>query len=250
MQKPFEGDNVVENSVKGANIKFYIADAKDTIQRHHFKGEFYEQEELELISKYFRPSGSFLDIGANVGNHSIFASKILNASRLILVEPNPVALAILDRNLALNDLDGETTLVHRCALSDHKGVGRMIPRYQHNLGATQVAPLPVSNAETGDSIIPYMSGDDIILGERIDFIKIDVEGQAVEVLRGLHQTIADNRPPIFVEIDDHVLPDFESWLATNRYAIVERYVRYKTQTNFMIIPDDRSTALQTGDGLQ
>ena len=236
-----EHDQVVEAEVDGITIRFFIDDPIDTIQRRHLKGEFYEREELEIISRHFRPTGVFLDVGANVGNHAVFAAKILKASRLILVEPNPKALAILVRNLALNGIDGDTTVVHRYALSDHSGFGRIVPRYRHNLGAAQVFRLTDDNSEAGNAVVLYVTGDEITLDESIDFVKIDVEGQAVEVLRGLQRTIAANRPPIFIEIDDAILPDFESWLAESRYAIVDRFVRYATQANYMILPAERLT---------
>jgi Met-10+ like-protein len=57
------------------------------------KGVFYEREELEIIATHFK-GGTFVDIGANVGNHSIFAAKFLGASKVIAFEPNPTAYVI------------------------------------------------------------------------------------------------------------------------------------------------------------
>lgn len=232
-------EHVINAEIAGVHFKFFIADAIDTIQCHHRLGKFYESEELELISRHFRPGGSFLDVGANVGNHSIFASKLLNASRLILVEPNPEALTILFRNLALNGLDGQTTVVHQCAFSDQEGFGHIVPAQRHNLGAAQVRRLTEFKRDAGSSVIRCVRGDDIISHEPVDFLKIDVEGHAIHVLRGLNRTIAVNRPPIFVEIDDADLLDFEGWLVERRYTIVDRFVRYATQANFIILPAER-----------
>src|SRR5688500_7711411 len=58
-----------------AGVKFFVANEGDHIQRFHLQGRFYEAEELELIGRYFR-NGVFVDIGANVGNHSLYAALI------------------------------------------------------------------------------------------------------------------------------------------------------------------------------
>ena len=72
---------LVSTSKYGCTLHFFIGNRRDLVQSHHFIGEFYEAEELECIRKYFPANGIFVDIGANVGNHTIFAAKILNAKK-------------------------------------------------------------------------------------------------------------------------------------------------------------------------
>jgi hypothetical protein len=52
-----------------------VRNRRDLVQAHHFSGEFYEAEELQIIQKYFKAGGIFVNIGANVGNHTVFAQK-------------------------------------------------------------------------------------------------------------------------------------------------------------------------------
>jgi len=59
----------------GRDIRFFVVDPEDTIQAVHLSGDFYEREELEIIEQFWRPDGVFVDIGANVGNHTIFVEK-------------------------------------------------------------------------------------------------------------------------------------------------------------------------------
>jgi FkbM family methyltransferase len=61
----------------------------------------YKQEELEIIKHTFR-TGVLLDVGANVGNHIWFAAMYLGASRVISVEPNPMAYRVLRANVGLD----------------------------------------------------------------------------------------------------------------------------------------------------
>src|SRR6185437_10355213 len=85
----------------GRTIRFFVTNKNDAIMHHHYAGEFYEAEELEMISRHFA-GGIFVDIGSNVGNHAIYAAGLMGASRVILFEPNPSAIAILRINLLLN----------------------------------------------------------------------------------------------------------------------------------------------------
>lgn len=235
MSSVSEGE-VVQVSVSGVSTKFFVNDRHDTIQRDHLAGRFYEMEELGLIAKRFPPGGVFLDIGANIGNHSLYACKFLDAALLIAVEPNPAALTILEKNFALNGIDEEMCVIHRVALSDEPGIVRVVPRYKHDLGATQVLPYDSHEVQTADELVNCTTGDDLLGEEPIDFIKIDVEGLALSVLNGLQHVIHLNRPAMFIELDDADYPRFETWLEKNRYVIDGRYVRYETRTNYLVMP--------------
>ena len=64
-------------SHEGKDVLFTVTSEKDLIQTHHRLGHFYEPEELEIISNHFVKGTVFLDIGANVGNHSIYTALFL-----------------------------------------------------------------------------------------------------------------------------------------------------------------------------
>ena len=69
----------------GPDVQFLVRSQSDYIQSHFLTGHFYSEPELKLIQQHYR-GGVFLDVGANVGNHSLFAAKVLNAPRVIAVE--------------------------------------------------------------------------------------------------------------------------------------------------------------------
>ena len=64
----------------GQRMRFAIHDPDDLIQAVHAAGRFYEMEELELIRGVFPRGGTFLDIGANVGNHENGGAKLGHGS--------------------------------------------------------------------------------------------------------------------------------------------------------------------------
>jgi len=66
---------VIEASVTGRSIRFFVVIPADFIKSRHFGGEFYEVAELTLISRFISEETSYLDVGANVGNHFIWLNR-------------------------------------------------------------------------------------------------------------------------------------------------------------------------------
>lgn len=221
---------VVRANVHGKVVMFLVTQMRDRIQRrHHMQGEFYEPEELEIIKRHFTFGGTFLDVGANVGNHSIFAAKFLHAARVIPLEVNPVAYQTLIANVMLNGLDDIVDLSRLgIGVSDTASETGSITFGDHNIGAGRVS------TEGGE--LRLLPGDEIVGDTPVDFIKIDVEGMEMTVLAGLHDTIVRNRPRMFIEVDNENQEAFLAWVERNGFKIADRYQRYKANENFMLVP--------------
>lgn len=228
VRQDFEDSPISTFDVEGKTLSFLIADPADLIQQYHARGYLYEIEELEIIGRHFR-GGVFVDIGANVGNHLVYALKILNASNVIAFEPNPTANAVLRVNIALNDL-GNRTVVHAIGLSSSEGCANVEFQQVHNLGSARLA--------TGSGNLILKRGDTLLDGP-VNFIKIDTEGMEMEVLAGLHNTIMNYQPTLFVEVEDIHLPAFEQFLAERDYSIVEQFRRYPGLANHVAEPLSR-----------
>ena len=221
---------VCSGVVAGREVFFFVVNRQDEIQRHHAYGQFYEIEELEMIAQYFPRGGVFVDIGANVGNHTIYVCHYLHPMQVIVIEPNPVAIPILKINVALNGLQRQVDLSHLgVGLSDAPGKARACVPLD-NLGGTEM-----HMTEEPDGL-PLIRGDVILLQRRIDFIKLDVEGMEMRVLTGLAGTIAKWRPPMFIEVDDNNAAAFHAWVKTYNYVAVRKHRRYQTNENHMVLP--------------
>jgi FkbM family methyltransferase len=222
---------IVRNMIWGQPVYFTVTNPKDIIQRHHLAGEFYEQEELEIIRKYCPPGAVFCDIGANIGNHSLFALKFLHIAKTILFEPNPVAIEILLSNLSLNgEMDRVVTDHLGFGLSDTPAEGlSMSVDARHNLGGGKMVA-----ADAG--ALKVIPGDQALAGETVNFIKLDVEGMEIQALAGLAKTIARCRPTIFVEVDRANRAAFQDWVTANRYLVAARFRRYRVNENFLLQP--------------
>jgi FkbM family methyltransferase len=195
------------------------------IQREHLQSRFYEPVELEIIRKFFS-GGTFMDVGANVGNHSIFAGAVLGADELVAIEPNPITFRLLCANIALNDLMPRT-LIYRVGLSHRDGSAEIEGTQPRNLGNTNLKP-----SESGS--LELRNGDRLLNGKHIDFIKIDTEGMEIDVLKGLQDTIATCRPTMFVEVDHQNGDAFRAFLRRSGYVVRDQFSRYDSITNFLV----------------
>ena len=210
-------------------ILFTIADRKDRIQACHSRGRFYEPDELKLIAQHFPQGGVFCDAGANVGNHSLYALKFLGATQVIPFEPNPTAYELFLSNMILNGvLDKVDTATLGYGLTDTRDAPNMsLAARAKNLGATQLVL-------GDDGTIPVLPGDDLLGGRKVDFLKVDVEGMELEVLRGLEKTIAATRPPIFMEVD-HINNDrLLAWAASMGYELAVEGRSFKKNRNILL----------------
>ena len=182
------------------------------ILRHY---NFYESRLLAQLQALLPigPASVVCDIGANIGNHTLYFAKVLGAGKVISVEPQPGVHATLQRNIALNDLQ-DRVVTHRVMLGEKAGVGRVAKFNPRNLGGTAF--------EVGEGEVPLTTLDALVPEEdiaRLDLIKIDVEGMQQAVLLGAEQVIATRRPPLWIEIlaKDPTSLETQGWLARFGY---------------------------------
>lgn len=223
--------HIVEFGYENRKVRFFVKNTEDIVQKRHYAGRFYELEELKMIGRFFTHGGVFLDVGANVGNHSIYALKYLGASRAIVIEPNQAAIDILSINIALNGLENQVEASHLgIGLANYVGKAKILEP-ENNLGGARLE----RDEREG---VPVCTGDALLAGVHVDFIKIDVEGLELQTLAGLANTIAENRPALFVEVDHRNSKEFGRWVDEYDYIVVDQYKRYTWSENFLILPKE------------
>jgi FkbM family methyltransferase len=220
---------VVETLLGDVSIRFFVTNPLDAIQRHHYRGAFYEEEDLKLIADHVPAGSKILDVGSNVGNHAVYFAKMLEAVEVIAIEPNPVAYAILRINVALNDATAIDLGHLGKAFGSRPTRGNIQTRFQNNLG------LGVLHEDDLGSI-EVVTGDSVVGLRDINFIKIDIEGFEMEALAGLSQTIHKNRPCIYIEVDQKNDAAFIEWRTKNRYDVCQTIKRYAHNENYMLLP--------------
>jgi len=155
------------------------------------RGEFFETRMLEYIYWHYK-GGVFVDVGAALGNHSLFFAKFCAPKFVIAVEPVPESCLRQAQVYALNRVD-KLVHVYNCAVSDKGGKGAM-ERFGGNLGQFRLVPGKSVVVETLDSIVAKEHAKPVRL------VKIDVEGHELHVLKGAARLLDEQRPALFVEI--------------------------------------------------
>ncbi|UUR08423.1 FkbM family methyltransferase [Sphingomonas glaciei] len=184
---------VEQRHLRGKDVRWLITNRNDEVQLRQLAEGFYEANELIQLAEDVGPRARVLDVGANIGNHSIFFHQHMEARSLTLVEPFARARTHLLANLALNAAEVAHIDLHAVALGARDSRGEIVEPSHFNLGMTRVA-----ETATGDIIV--RRGDDLFGEREFDLVKIDVEGSEVEVIDGLEQLLRRCRPAIYVEV--------------------------------------------------
>jgi FkbM family methyltransferase len=154
-------------------------------------GEWAEGE-IILFRRLLRPGAVVIDVGANIGTHALPLAKIVGEEGAIYAfEPQQEIFEILVSNLNANNVGN--VKAHRAAVGATDGTCR-IPQIDYssanNFGLVSVGK--------GDLEVPEIAIDSLEL-QRIDLIKVDVEGAEADVLRGATSTLMKLRPILYVE---------------------------------------------------
>ena len=165
---------------------------------------FYEVEFLTFLKTHFHIQGNILDIGSQIGNHSLFFSHYLQCDHVFAFEPYPTNIELFKQNLSKYD---KCTLFET-ALSDTPGKRTLYNSEKNNCGG-------FSLHKQGKSFEVFNEIEVVPLDHynftNITLIKIDVENHETEVLIGGKQTIKKHKPIIVLENSyyffSHIFPD-------------------------------------------
>ncbi|ENH98399.1 group 1 glycosyltransferase [Gracilibacillus halophilus YIM-C55.5] len=174
-------------------IFFSIDNPQDHIQKIiQYNKKFYELGMLEDIKSKVDDNATIIDIGANIGNHTVYFGKVCK-SRVLAFEPQIEAYSLLCENIRINNLQNKVKLFNS-ALGKEKATGSIVNQNINNTGAAEFLVHPNGN-------ISLNKLDDIIDTKlpRIAIIKIDVEGMELDVLEGAQNIIKYYKPYIYVE---------------------------------------------------
>ncbi|MFL0671078.1 MAG: FkbM family methyltransferase [Erythrobacter sp.] len=177
----------------GRNFHFVLDSEVDHIQSVLRTGEFYELEELELIAEIAGEPKRILDVGSNIGNHSIFFAHRFDADLVVPVEPNRRVLPLLRANLGLNWHPSYDLSLVGYGLSDRDGFGVSKVSTEANLGGAKLVIDTVGDVQvtSGDIAFPSIT---------FDLIKIDVEGMENLVIQGMNDLLRRSNATVFVEV--------------------------------------------------
>lgn len=164
----------------------------------------YEPRTVRAYEKLIRPGAVVFDVGANIGAHTLHFARLAGpAGRVVAFEPTDYACAKLRANLALNpDLAGRISLEQLFLVAERSVAAPAVVAASWPVTAA-AGDLNAWQARSERSTPQAMTADDFCAQagiDRIDFVKLDVDGHEYSVLQGFRATLARFRPPILIEI--------------------------------------------------
>lgn len=185
---------------KRVNIDFYGDPNTALYKSVKDKGTFYEIDLLEAIQSEDK-EGVYIDVGANIGNHSIFFSEFCKSTQVMSFEPYDVVYKILIKNT----MSYKNIITHNMALSNVNGKVNIIPGPVNRPGMSKI--ILDGNQKDVDTIDRVISDD-----SDIAVIKIDVEGHEKNVVLGGLKTIKRCKPILTIELKTNKAFDSVSYI--------------------------------------
>ena len=169
----------------------------------------YEKQELRILKDLIKEQIDpiFIDIGANIGQHSLFMAQYSN--EIHSFEPYSAVRDKLQEKIDLNSISSIT--VHPVGLGDeNKDLNFYAPAGANTGTGSFVKEADSENHELNQKL-QVVEGDDYFNLEKItnvSLIKIDVEGFEKYVLAGLKKQLAEHRPVVFMEFSEATKASF------------------------------------------
>jgi FkbM family methyltransferase len=157
------------------------------------KGQPHELGTEKAMQKLLVAGNTFVDVGANVGYYTAIASQIVGRTgRVVAIEPQPSTIRTLRINAQAQQAN--VSVVEK-AVSDTPGTARFFVR-----SAGDTSSLGTENASAEISVQTDTLDNVLSAESNVSFIKIDVEGYELSVLRGCTKTLRDRRPFVCYEL--------------------------------------------------
>lgn len=205
------------HTIKRYNGSLFMLSYRNSVDRHiAFFG--FEQAQVEfLMSRMSKGCDCFIDVGANIGLYALEAARSGFAQDIHAFEPDTRNYGQFMGNLYLNDMDRRIHL-HPLAVSDISGDLNFHLFPDTSTGRTRVArPGEAAVALTATTLDDFfnLTGKDI-------FLKIDVEGHELSVLKGGGRLLRENKCFLQVEIWPENAAQVTAFLKMQGYAQVNR----------------------------
>lgn len=209
-------------------------------------GSFREPHFEEIARLLLKRDYNCLDLGANIGSHTLLLASLCNEGRIYAFEPQSIVFQCLSLNVYLNGMVNVVPI--NLAVDSQTG---------KKVGIEEILCSP-ENINSGYSRIMdsaklnvclTVSIDDLKL-PKIEFVKMDIQGSELNALKGMPHLIAKDRPYFFFELEDKHL----SMRGTNALELLTQFVRlgyvvFRVESNYpadhLAIPIEKREYFET-----
>ncbi|MEW6769051.1 MAG: FkbM family methyltransferase [Pseudomonadota bacterium] len=184
-----------------------------------YLGNFFERDTRRALSDLTVPGSTVLDIGANIGAHTLHLARCVGPNgRVLAFEPTDYAFRKLSRNLALNPGLTQRVSLYHCFLASHDG-----DRIPQAIYSSWPLTDRASGVFAGDDVHAEHLGRamrtdaaksrsiDSVLAENgnptVHLVKLDVDGFECEILRGAQEMMSGHKPIFVMELAPYVLDE-------------------------------------------
>jgi FkbM family methyltransferase len=214
----------------------------------------FEPPTVSALRRYVKPGATALDIGANIGAHTLQLARVVGPQgRVLSFEPTAFAFAKLRRNLQLNPQIASQVTTLQCFLTREDGnplpqsvysswsLPRSAEAHEKHLG------LLMATAGARGAALDRVLAEHAI--ERVDLVKLDVDGFECDVLAGASNMIRRDRPTFVMEIMPYGLVEQGASLAQLlNFFIPFGYRLYDERTEAPLPSDPAALERLIGEG--
>lgn len=188
--------NFVTSSYDDCQTRIYVHDFPEVVSNNMRRSNnFFEIEFLDFLRKHLPAQKEIIDIGANIGNHSLFFAKFLHCEKVHSFEPVDNNFRLLQKNM---ENYRNKSICYKVGLSNQNGKLPLYNSQKENYGGFSLHSYSNGSSFLVSHSIEVRTLDSFHLNN-ISFIKIDVENHENEVLEGARATILRNKPILVVE---------------------------------------------------
>ncbi|HVN94915.1 MAG TPA: FkbM family methyltransferase [Syntrophorhabdaceae bacterium] len=193
---PVSADEVTSITIDGEDMRYY---ARGAIGRQIFWTKSYpDAVAISIFTHLARKSSVIMDIGANIGLFAISGAKANLNARVYAFEPIPSLSDAIEANKALNDLSNIWVIPQ--AVSNTTGVSSLYLTEDDTMASLKQGRGLTIEGERQVSTVTLDEFCESRNIEKVDLIKIDVEGAETFVLKGGTATLNSSSPYVIVEV--------------------------------------------------
>lgn len=183
-----------------SGLRIHVRNPTDFLQMQVYYTGTFEEHCLQHMRRLAKPGDTVLDVGANIGVHTLEAARIVGpAGKVIAIEAAPTHVEAIKENVALNGF-GNVDVIEMAA-SDRQGMATLRLPTLSNLGMYRLG------GEGTAAFNVALGRLDDVVDQRIDFLKMDIEGSEYRALLGAARLISTHKPAILIELNDSALSD-------------------------------------------
>jgi FkbM family methyltransferase len=175
-----------------------------------WKYNYFDIEVCYYLFDVLKKGSTFVDVGAHFGFFSLMASHIVkDTGKVVSVDPTPSTFELLSQNLNIYSNYKNFSLFNNAAFetaTDLQFYDFGVTKSAYNsLFGSRIEEMGEDESNRYRIIVKAVTVDSIVENQnlqQVDLIKIDAESAEINVVKGLHKTIAKFKPSIIMEIGD------------------------------------------------